>query len=387
MKNKPTLFLICCTLFSLCACQQQTASTSDTTTMTDNQPLLLFVGTYTRTEGHVDGKASGIYLYEMDKETGALSFVSSSPATVNPSYLTIHPNGQWVYAVNEIAPDATVSAFKLDRTSKTPQLTFLNSVSAQGTYPCYISTDKEGRYAMVANYGSGTVALYPIGENGALEEATSVIQHSGSEPHAHMIVPTPDNKFIYANDLGIDQVLIYELDTTNNQLVATHRNATTQAGAGPRHLAFHPQEAWVYVLGELNGTIEAFHRDAATGTLHPIQTISTMVEGDTSRAHSADIHITPSGEFLYATNRGEVNNIAMYRVDAKTGQLALLGHQSTQGKTPRNFVIDPSGNFLLVANQDSGNVVTFRINANTGLLQETGINTEIPTPVCLKFLH
>ncbi|AHM63254.1 6-phosphogluconolactonase [Flammeovirgaceae bacterium 311] len=357
---------------------------------------LLLVGTYTRKEGHVDGKADGIYLYEFDLETGSLTHLSTSPPIVNPSYLTIHPTNDWVYAVSETGGEGpkefgSVQAFRLNREAQ--QLSAINAVSSEGKYPCYISTDPSGRFAMVANYGGG-ISLLPIESDGSLQEATVSIQHQGKGPtprqessHAHMIVPGPREHFIYAVDLGTDKIYTYTLDALREQLTATGETATLEPGSGPRHLSFHPVNDWAYVVNELSGTITAFKVDSVSGALENFQTISTIPEGISGQAGCADIHIHPSGQFLYASNRGDMNNIAMYEINQSSGVLRLMGHQPTFGLTPRNFVIHPNGEFLLVANQDSGNVVTFRIDQNTGLLQETGINTEIPTPVCLKFVE
>jgi 6-phosphogluconolactonase len=265
----------------------------------------------------------------------------------------------------------------------------LNSVSAQGNGPCYVSVDRTGKFAMLANYGSGNVAVFPINNDGSLKEACSTHQHVGKGltprqdgPHAHMIVPGQGN-FIYSNDLGTNKTLLYTLDTKGQLHLKKEIEAKT--GAGPRHLAFHSNQKWVYVVNELNGTIEASNVNKVSGDFTRFQTISTLPEGVSVFAGCADIHITPSGKYLYASNRAEVNSIAMYSIDQKSGELKLIGHQTVLGKTPRNFVIDPTGTFLLVANQDSNNVVTFRIDASSGKLIETGLQVEIPKPVCLKF--
>ncbi|MBW3544237.1 MAG: lactonase family protein [Bacteroidetes bacterium] len=369
--------------------------TTDTLSMEQSGEAspLLFIGTYTRTEGHVDGKAEGIYVYEFNKETGAISQASVASGIINPSYLTLHPSGAWLYAVSETGGEGTkdygsVHAYKIDRQGK--KLTALNQASSQGKYPCYISTDAAGKSAFVANYGGGIAAL-PLADDGRLQEASSIVQHSGKgptdrqeSPHAHMIIPGPD-EHIFAVDLGTDKVYAYSLND-QKQLVPTTKPTVVTAGAGPRHLTFHPKQNKAYVINELNGTIEAFNISPENGALERFQTISTLQAHTTAAAASADIHIHPSGKFLYASNRGEHNNIAIYAISSTNGELQLLGHQPSLGKTPRNFVIDPSGKFLLVANQDSRNVVSFRIDQESGLLTEVA-NTPVPTPVCLKFLE
>lgn len=353
---------------------------------TIDKPLLLFVGTYTK-----NSKSKGIYLYEMNRKTGALSYVSTCE-TVNPSYLAIHPNKQWLYAVSEVEGDkqkstGVISAFKIDTIKK--QLTFINSVSAQGNGPCYVSIDRTGNFAMLANYGSGNVAAFPINKDGSLKEASSTHQHLGKGqnprqegPHAHMIIPGLSN-YVYSTDLGTDKIIQYTLDKQGKLTLV--KEFMANSGAGPRHLTFHSNQKWVYVINELNGTIEASNLNKSTGDFTRFQTISTLPEGQSVFAGSADIHIAPSGKYLYASNRAEVNNIAMYSINQNTGELKIIGHQTVFGKAPRNFVIDPTGTFLLVANQDSDNVITFRIDSATGKLIETGLRSEIPKPVCLKF--
>jgi 6-phosphogluconolactonase len=354
---------------------------------------VLFVGTDTQS-----GKSQGIYVYEMDKTTGALKYVSVLPKTINPTFLVIHPNHKWLYAVNELSGQGdnyagTVSAFRMNLS--TQQFEFINTVSSHGNNPCHISVDKTEHYVMVANYGNGSVAMYPIKEDGSLAEASYIDQHKGTGPntkrqegpHAHMITQGFDKRYVYNTDLGLDKIFIYKIDNASGKLLPTEVNYSSQPGAGPRHMVFHSNQKWLYCINELNGSIEVCLVDKSTGALTKIQGISTLQEGEKREPGSADIHITPNGKYLYATNRGDINNIAMFVIDQKNGNLRLLGHQSTKGKTPRNFVIDPSGTFLLVANQNTSNVVTFRIDSNTGLLKETGIETNIPSPMCLKFLE
>jgi len=355
-------------------------------------PIFLFIGTYTD-----PGKSQGIYIYQMDRVTGELRKVGVSDKTVNPSYLVIHPNHKWLYAVNELGENngkflGGVSAFRIDLDKK--KLEFINSVSSRGSYPCHISVDHTGKFVMTANYGNGTVAVFPIRKDGSLAEASFVDQHQGKGPnekrqqgpHAHMIMQGFDHRFVYSNDLGIDKILVYKIDTVRGKLVSCGE-VPTMPGAGPRHLVFHPDRKWAYTVNELNGTIEAFTVDKGTGLLNRFQVISTLEKGETREPGSAAIHITPNGKFLYATNRGEINNIAMFSINQEKGELQLLGHQPVKGKTPRNFVIDPSGAFVLIANQNSDNVVAFQIDEQTGLLKDTGIEISVPNPVCLKFLE
>ncbi len=395
----PLLFLGCILLLS--ACQQSSGPKDQAETQASSSaeqqeanPLLLFVGTYTEQESP-EGKSEGIYVYEMNPSTGELTLQSTASGIKNPSFLAVHPNGQYLYAVSEIAGNDTIEgglvyAYRFDPATR--QLQQINAVSSHGSAPCYISIDATGRFVAIANYGGGNVALYPIGEDGALQAASSVIQHEGKgptqrqeHPHAHMIIPGPQNNYFYAVDLGIDQVLLYALDANSGTLRQTNNNTKVTPGAGPRHLTFHPDQDWAYLVNELNGTVIACRRDAASGALTPFQTISTLPEGSQDGA-CADIHVTPSGQYLYATNRGAHNSIAMYSIDQTSGELKLIGHQSTQGETPRNFAIDPSGKFLLVANQNTGNIVTFSLDSASGKLTDTGIETKVPKPVCIQFL-
>lgn len=349
----------------------------------------IYIGTYTRNEPHVNGKAEGVYIYKMNPETGALTYVTTSPNTLNPSYVAVHPDGKWLYAVNETG-DGKISSFKIDREKK--ELKLINAVSAKGSAPCYISVDQSGKFVLVANYGSGNVAMYPVNPDGSLKDAVNVIQHRGNGPdpgrqegpHAHMIITGNERNLVYAVDLGIDKVITYKLDTRKASLEKTGEYSTVP-GAGPRHIEFHRNKKWAYIINELNGTIEACTVNSHTGALTRFQVISVLPAGEKRKAASAAIHIAPSGKYLYASNRGEINNIAMFSVDENSGRLELIGHQPVKGRTPRSFAIDPSGKFLLVANQDTDNIVTFTIDPSTGKLTDTGIEANVPTPVCLVF--
>ncbi|HEX2394352.1 MAG TPA: lactonase family protein, partial [Bacteroidales bacterium] len=355
------------------------------------ESYILYIGTYTEKEAHVDGKAEGIYIYRMDAKTGSLSYLNTSPPTVNPSYLDISNDGKYLYSVNETGGDSNagrVSAFRI--INDYAGLEFINQVSSEGESPCFIEADKNGHFVLTANYGTGNVSLIPVNTDGSLEMPTYTHQHEGKgittrqeSAHAHCIRISPDGNFVYSSDLGTDKVYVYKV--TGNTLEQSRFYQATP-GSGPRHLAFHPSKYIVYSINELNGTIDCLHRDTISGELKRFQTVSTVSDDKGSQAGSADIHITPSGEFLYATNRGDLNNIAVFRVNNQTGELNLVTYQPVKGNTPRNFAIDPSGTFLLVANQNSDKIVTFRIDPVTGRLAETGIETKIPTPVCIKFL-
>jgi len=392
MKNTIYFFLKIGTfslLLFLVACQNENLKKEKAPVNTKEHVLI--VGTYTEKEAHVNGKGEGIYVYKFNAETGELTYQSKVTNTVNPSYLVPHPNRQYLYAVNEIGGEGgTVSAFSIEPT--TYQLNLLNKVSSKGNAPCYIDTD--GKFVYVANYSSGNVGLFPINKNGKLEEAVSVLNHGKSKSrhprqtksHAHFFAPKSNSQEAYAVDLGVDKIFTYQVDTTNQGLILLSEQSMKGNEVGARHLVWHPTKNWLYVINELNGTIEVFKQGLKVIELAHFQTIKTIADSTAVDASSADIHITPNGKFLYASNRGTYNNLAMYQINQKTGVLTFLGNQSTKGKSPRNFVIDSDGQFLLVANQDSDNIVIFKINQETGILEDTGIETKVNTPVCLKFL-
>ena len=353
--------------------------------------LIVYIGTYTT------GKSKGIYLYQMDTHTGQLTPAGNGPQVANPSFLTIAPSHKFLYAANEIdnfqgTHDGAVSAFAI--APKTGELTLLNQRPSRGSGPCFVSMDSKGKHVLVANYGSGSVAVLPTGADGKLGAATSAIQHEGKGadpsrqegPHAHSINLDAANHFAFAADLGLDKIFVYRFDAANGTLAP---NATPFAsvapGSGPRHFAFHPNGRYAYVINEMKSTVTGFTYDKEAGTLKEIETISTLPETFTGENSTAEVQVHPSGKFLYGSNRGH-NSIVIYAIDADTGKLTLIGHEPTQGKTPRNFGIDPTGAYLLAANQDTDTVVVFRINAQTGKLSPTGQTLDIPTPVCVKFL-
>jgi len=349
--------------------------------------LLVYVGTYTRREPHVDGKAAGIYVYTLDAETGQLVYQSTSVGVVNPSFLTLSPQGDFLYAVNEVAEGA-VSAFAID--AATGDLSLLNRQSSQGHAPCYVSTDADGRFVLAANYVTGNVCVLPVLADGRLAPASNTHQHHGhgpnprqDGPHAHCIVPDEHGRIFLAADLGIDQIVIYQLDAEQGRLVRAAPPVQLPPGSGPRHLCFHPDGRMVYVLAELTSQVFVFAYDATSSALHPQQTISTLPPGYTAANTGAHVAVSPDGRFLYASNRGH-DSIAIYTIAAETGLLTLVGHEPTQGQTPRHFAIDRHGRVLLVANQDSDTVVVFRRDEVGGGLTAVAPPTPIPTPDCLQ---
>jgi len=352
---------------------------------------LLYVGTYT--EG---GRSDGIYLVRMNRRSGELLRVGSVNAGANPSFLAILPRGgeggRVLYAVNELENGA-VSAFAVERA--TGGLTRLNEQPSDGGAPCFVSVDRSGRVALVANYTGGSVALLPIQGNGALAPATSVVQHAGTgpnaerqeAPHAHCILPDPSNRFALAADLGADRVFVYRLDLDGKALRRVEGgDAVMRPGAGPRHIAFHPTLPLVFVANELDSTVATLRFDAERGTLAPLDTRSTVPAGWTGTNYPADTHIAANGRTLYVSNRGH-NSIAVFSVAESSGEGALALEQvvSTEGDWPRNFSLDRAERWLLVANQRSDSVVVFGRDPDTGRLTPSRQRIALPSPVCLRF--
>lgn len=365
----------------------------DTAPAADDKPakLRVYVGTYT------GPKSKGIYVGELDLASGALTIKGVAVETANPSFLAIHPSQKFLYAVGEIdnfdkKKTGAVSAFAID--PKTGDLTLLNQKASEGTGPCHLIVDKEGKNVLVANYGGGSVACLPIQDDGKLKDASSSIQHKGSSadpkrqeaPHAHSINLDAANRFAVAADLGLDKVLVYQFDPAKGTLTPNKPPSTSVApAAGPRHFAFHPNGKYAYVINELGNTMTAFAYDAKEGTLKEIQSITTLPKGFEGKSYTAEVQVHPSGKFVYGSNRGH-DSLAIFAVDADTGKLTAVGNQPTMGKTPRNFGIDPTGAYVLAANQDSGTVVVFRVDPKTGELKQVGDPVAVPTPVCIKMM-
>lgn len=346
----------------------------------------IYVGTYTEKLPFVDGKAEGIYVYSLNLDSGALTYLSNTTGPRNPSYLAIDPNKKVIYADQETGVDdsPTVHAYATDGQT----LTKLNQQLAHGGFPCHIVVDQTGQYVLSANYETGSIAVYPIQQDGSLGEASTIIQHEGSSninkerqegPHAHAVVLSSDNRLLFVPDLGLDKIMIYIFNANDGTLTPHNPPfVKTHPGAGPRHFAFHPNNQYAFSLSELDATIIVYaYRD---GMLNPLQTISTLPADTDAKPSCAEIGVTPDGQFVYASNRGH-NSIA--RFSFNNGTLTARGHTDTQGKTPRDFAIDPTGTFLIVGNQDTDTVVTFRINKETGDLEPTGQVANVPNPVCI----
>ena len=353
--------------------------------------LTLYVGTYT------SGKSEGIYLYRMNLSTGELRRFSTVRGIANPSFLAIDPQRRHLYAVNEVSdfkqkPAGAVSAFSINQ--QTGDLTFINQQSSLGGAPCHLTVDRTGKYVLLANYEGGNVAVLPVQRDGSLGAATDMVQHQGASvnvkrqqgPHAHCIMLDRANRYAFAVDLGIDKIMVYRFDAVSGKLTPNQAPwVSLKPGAGPRHFVFHPNDRFAYVINELDSTITAFTYTSARGALRAVQTISTLPSDFSGANDCADVQVSPSGKFLYGSNRGH-DSIVVFAIDDRTGKLQYVQHEPTRGKTPRNFAIDPTERYLLVANQDSDTIHTFRIDPVQGKLTPTGLMAEVPSPVCLKLI-
>ena len=343
--------------------------------------LPLLIGTYTNS---CDSK--GIYVYDFDTNTGDFVFKNATEKVSNPSYLTLSKDQKIVYSVNENGAESTVSSFQFDVTSG--KLMNLNQQKAQGADPCYIINDDLN--VIVANYSGGNIAVFGKKANGSLSAIKQVVQHKGKgihprqeSPHVHMVYFSPDKKYVLSTDLGTDTVSLYEYHPNSATSVLKLKSTTSlQAGSGPRHLTFSKDGKKVYVLQELNGALSVF--GFANGKLNTIQETTILAKDFKGNFTGADIHISPDGKFLYASNRGEANTISIFKI-LKNGQLQPQSVVPSLGKGPRNFAIDPTGRFLLVAHQYSNDVVVFKRDVVSGVISDSGKRLELCSPVCLVF--
>ncbi|QNI34782.1 lactonase family protein [Alloacidobacterium dinghuense] len=371
----------------------------------ENSRVIAYVGSYTSA---VDGGANGegIYRFDMDAHTGAFTQRKLVAKVPNPSWIVIHPSKKYLYTVNEIVhqESGSVSAFEIEPT--TGDLTPLNVVSSEGSGPAHMSLDASGKYAFVANYAGGTIAVLPIVEGGRLGAAIDVHRDLGSvgaksatnappgsfaisghdAPHAHMIAPDPGNRFVLSVDLGQDRIYVYRFDSNSGKLSPSEAEpfVSFPSGNGPRHFVFHPNGRWIYVLGEESSTIAFFHYDSARGTLTLQQTISSLPERFAGTNFTSEVVISPDGRFLYAANRLH-DTIAICAIDS-SGRLTLIGEVSTMGDYPRHCTFDPRGDFFYVCNQRSDSITCFQVQRQTGSLSFTGLYTAVGSPSIVAFL-
>jgi 6-phosphogluconolactonase len=377
-----TVFLVLCSSLSL----------GKTSKKGPRGSYVVYVGTYT------DKTASkGIYFFRFNPATGRATTPSLAATSVNPSFLAMDRGRKYLYAVNEVSNyqgknSGAVSAFAINR--RTSKLTPLNQVSSRGAGPCHVAVDHTGKYVLVANYDSGSLAVFSVLKGGGLGESSAFIQNTGhgpnperqEGPHSHEIVLSADNRFAVAVDLGLDKLFLYRFDQQNGRLAANEPPfVSVDGGSGPRHFAFDPKGKWAYVLEEMASKITGFSYDAAGGILRRLETVSALPADFHGQNDAAEIQIDSRGRFLYSSNRGH-NSIAVFRINEADGKLMPVEFVSTRGKTPRSFTIDPSGKYLLAANQESNNIAIFTVDRNTGRLKFTGRTVKVPSPVMLQLV-
>jgi 6-phosphogluconolactonase len=350
---------------------------------------LIFAGTYTD-----KGTSRGIYAFSWDADSGTMAPLGLAAATVNPSFLALSPDRRHLYAVNEVddfhgQKSGSISSFAVAKDKLRP----INVVSSMGGGPCNVAVDYTGKAVFVANYGGGSAASFRILPGGGLSKAVSNFQYTGhgadpkrqANPHTHCTTVSRDNRYVLVNDLGLDRVSVYHLEPLTARLTPnTPPWYEALPGSGPRSFTFHPSGRWAYSLNEIASTLDALAWDGERGTLTRIQNISTLPEGFTGSNTAATVAVDSEGRFVYASNRGD-NSVAVFSIDDRKGSLKAIQHVNCGGKSPRHFALDPGNQWLLVANQDSSNIVVFARNARTGLLTPTGNQYSLSSPVCLVF--
>jgi 6-phosphogluconolactonase len=346
----------------------------------ESQTELVFVGS---------GRKN-IEAFRLDLSAGVLTLVGQAAEIEHPSFLSIAPNHKFLYAISEGGSASGLNAFAIDAAAG--KLTFLNRQPAGGSGPCYVEVDPSGKNALIANYGSGSFAVFPLAQDGTVQPISALMQDHGSSinldrqggPHAHCVVAGPEDQFVYGCDLGLDKVAIFKFDPGQGTLVLNEPAfAQVKPGAGPRHIAFHPNGQWAFLINEMGSTLTVFGCDASTGALREIQTVSTVAESFPGQNTGSEVAVHPSGKFVYGSNRGE-NSIAVFACDQKSGRLTFIERVPTGGKTPRQFEIDPTGRYLLAANQDSNTVVVFSIDFASGKLKPTGSQVQSDNPMCVR---
>jgi 6-phosphogluconolactonase len=335
-----------------------------------------------------------IEAFRLDLASGVLTKVGSAAEIEHPSFLSISPNHKFLYSISEggNAAASGISAFAIDAAAG--KLTFLNRQPAGGSGPCCVELDAKGKTALIANYGSGSFAAFPLAENGEVQSMSAFIQDHGSSinadrqegPHAHCLVAGPADKFAYGCDLGLDKVMIFKFDPSHGTLVPNEPGfAQTKPGVGPRHIAFHPNGRWAFVINEMGSSLSMFRCDASSGALQKIQTVSTLPDGFSGQNTCAEVAVHPSGKFVYGSNRGD-DSIEVFACNPESGRLTFVERVPTGGKTPRQFEIDPTGRYLLAANQDSNTIVVFGIDSASGTLKPTGSQVSSDNPMCVRCL-
>jgi 6-phosphogluconolactonase len=366
------------------------AERNDTTTF-------VYVGGYTHFPPNARGNGEGIEIFRLNRSSGELTHVDSVHPVENPAFLTVDSTNRYLYAVNSSPsidgrPGGAVSAFAINPANG--GLSFLNRQPTEGPGPCHVSVDRTGRFVIATSYHAGNISVLPVNPDGSLAPASDCVQHVGSSitperqagPHCHSVNFDLAERFALVCDLGLDRVFVYQLDRAVGKLVPNEpRGILTKPGAGPRHLAFHRSGRFAFVINEIDSTLTSYYFNQMTGTLQEIATYPTLPPDFSGSNSTADVHVTSDGKFVYGSNRGH-DSLAIYAVDQSTGKLMPLGYQSTLGRTPRNFAIDPTGAFIYAANQDSNNLVTFRLDRETGALSPTGYVVSSPSPTCVRIV-
>lgn len=345
----------------------------------------LIIGTYTT------GSSKGIYVYRFYTETGKVAYLNQIEGIKNPSYVCVSKNNKFVYAVNENDGEGEVTSFKFEPNGG--KLTLLNKQPSGGNGPCYISVDDDQKNIFVANYGSGVLGVFPLNKDGSIAQASQLIHDKGKGPdtsrqegpHMHFANLTPDEKYLLANDLGTDKVYIYRYHPSKPEPLTPADPAfvSVKPGNGPRHIAYSPDRKFVYLLQEMGSTLTAYSYN--NGKLKEFQSVNMLPKDHKGTNGAGAIHISPNGKFLYATDRLDASAIFAYSINQETGELSFISRYSTYGKNPRDFAIDPTGNYLLVANQSSDSIYEYKIDQNNGRLNKTPLHVEMGNPVCLKF--
>ncbi len=351
----------------------------------------VFVGTYT------GGESRGIYLFSLDTSEEKIEAFRLAAEAENPSFLAIHPNRRFLYAVREVSEfegkaSGAVGAYQIRSDGS---LLLLNQAATGGGAPCHLFVEAAGSFLLVANYSGGSVSVFRIGGDGFIGERTEIVQHFGSSrhprrqrrPHAHSVNLDVGNRYVAVADLGVDKVFVYPLDAAMGRLLLTKAGAVSlPPGFGPRHFAFHPLGELAFVNGELSSSLASLRWDLEEGNLELLDAKSTLPADFAGGNSTAEVRCHPNGRFVYVSNRGH-DSIAVFGVDEATGRLTAIEREPTQGRTPRHFGISPCGGYLLAANQKSNSVVVFRIDLETGKLEAAGLKVEMPTPVCVQFLQ
>lgn len=366
---------------------QRTTEISEKSVQDSSNFNSAFIGTYTKKEGHVDGKADGIVTIQQNSETGTITFGKTVAEITNPSFVKLSADNKFLYAVSELGENEGNSGFAYSyKVVSKDSIVKINKVSTEAFAPCHIEIDKTGKYVFVSNYVGGVVVMYHVKENGGLEKQQQIDIPNAEASHTHSVSISDDNKHAYICDLGLDKIWIYDFDENTGKLTQNkQKSVSLEKGAGPRHFTFSEEGKFAYSINELNSTISTFKvgKNGELTLVNSVSSLPTDFEGENS---GADIHIGKSGSYLYASNRGN-NSIAVFKRDNETGQLSVLEFESTNGKTPRNFTITKNGKYLYAANQDSRTIQAYKINPESGKLSPIDDSVEVPTPVCIEFMN